>query len=137
MLSESRLMARDKLQGQQHADPARLRGDLRPAKLRAAALHIRDLTIDGQQARTCGGDIYNPGSPYNRRMWFLMEPTDRVKLAVDIVCAANAGCARAARILRTPTFDDGARMCAIDIALQALARGGTRRQFKGKASCCR
>jgi hypothetical protein len=47
-----------------------------------------------------------------------------VKLALDIVCAANAGCARAEGIVRTTHFDDGCRMCAIDMAIKALAGVG-------------
>ena len=71
---------------------------------RAPRCTIHHLKIDGREARMFGVDIYNPGSPYTRRTWFLVNVTGRTSLALDVACARGAACARAERIVRTIEF---------------------------------
>lgn len=65
---------------------------------------IHSLIVDGRQGRAFGVDIYNEGSAYTRRRWFLIPAADGASLAIDIACAKGEACERAERTVRSIRF---------------------------------
>jgi hypothetical protein len=65
---------------------------------------IRRLILGGRQAHSFGVDIYNPGSAYTRRIWFLIHVAGGTRLGLDIACARGVACARAERMVRSIEF---------------------------------